>query len=310
MKKATDYITKARPGINTMRTLRSFLDTNEPKLVYFLHHTWDLQQRAITYKELREAILNGYLPEEYLEQWRQDYSRFVVEHLRPAWVAAMEAAADDIRRRHPQWYFDPYEDGVLEWCNERAAQWVVEITNTQMAGLQSVITRAAFIQDMTVDQLARAIRPMVGLYDQQATANLNYYQTLISNGIKEEKARDLAMKYAAKQHRYRGYNIARTELAFSYNQGSYFGVKQAQAAGYMGQVVKVWSTADDERVCSICGALDGKVIDMDEDFSFKTKLTNPMIHKVPPAHPGCRCGVMYREVAAPEQIINGKLPRR
>jgi len=139
---------------------------------------------------------------------------------------------------------------------------------------------------------------MVGLYYQQAQANMKYFENLIKNGTKEDRALDLATRYAARMHRYRGYNIARTELAFAYNQGSYEGIKQAQAAGYMGEVVKIWSTADDERTCEICGELEGKTIALDEDFDFKTKLATPMnptIRRVPPAHPSCRCAVLYEE---------------
>lgn len=280
-----------------LRKLRAFLDKKEPELVYFLYNNWRLQEKAITYKELREAILAGQLSIEYLQDWQQDYTRFVTEHLRPAWMEAIEAGTREVARKYPDWYFDPYAEGVQKWCEERAASFVVEISNTQWQGLNAVVARAALLEDMTVDQLARAIRPMVGLYDQQCTANLNYYTNLINNGVSEKKAQDLAYKYAAKQHRYRGYNIARTELAFSYNQGAYEAVKQAQEKGYMGEVVKVWSTAADERVCPICGGLNGKVIAMDDDFEFQTKLAGvPKIRRVPPAHPSCRCGVMFKEI--------------
>ena len=120
-------------------------------------------------------------------------------------------------------------------------------------------------------------------------------------GASEQKAQDLAARYAAKQHRYRAYNIARTELAYSYNQGAYEGTKQAQEAGFMGKTVKIWCTADDERVCETCGGLEGKVIDMDDDFPFSTKLaaTHPTIRRMPPAHPGCRCTTIFEEIEPP-----------
>lgn len=287
-----------------LRKLREFLDANEPDLVYFLQTLWHNQGKAITYKELREAILAGALSTEYLEDWQQDYTRFVTEHLRPMWVAAMEAASEEIRRKHPDWYFDPFAEGAVKWCEERAAKFVVEVSETQWLGLQVVVSRAAILENMSVDQLARAIRPMVGLYQEQCTANLNYYTHLINSGMAEEKARDLSLRYAARQHRYRGYNIARTELAFAYNQGSYEGTKQAQEKGYLGQVEKVWCTAEDERVCEICGGLEGKRIAMDDEFGFSTRLAgpaNPTIRMVPPAHPSCRCTVLYEEVAPPQR---------
>lgn len=289
-----------------LAALRAFLDPEEPELVELLVRLWHHQGRAITYKQLREAILYGDLSVIEWEQWQQDYVKFVTLYLRPKYVEAMQAAAEEIQRRHPDWYFDPYAEGVREWCETRAASFVTEVTAAQVDGLRTVIQRAAVIQDMSVDSLSRVIRPMVGLTKPQATANLKYYQKLIEDGMSQKKARDKAIRYASRQHRYRGYNIARTELAFAYNQGSYEGTKQAQEKGYMGETVKVWCTADDERVCQICGALEGSQVSMDEDFDFDTKLAgpaNPTIRRVPPAHPSCRCAVIYKEISPPDYGI-------
>lgn len=296
-----EHIQKATAEATVLRILRSFLDANEPGLVRILVNTWRSQGKAITYKELREAILNGDISAEYLDDWMQDYTKLVADHMLPAWEKAIKAAASVIERTYPLWRFDPMGAGVLTWTASHAAEFVTNSTATQIEGLRAVVRRAAVLEDMSVDELARAIRPMVGLTKQQSIANLKYYETLLQNGVSAKKAQDLSIRYAARQHRYRGYNIARTELAFAYNQGSYEGTKQAQAAGLMGETVKVWCTADDERVCSICGGLEGKVIAMDEDFDFQTKLAgrNATIRRVPPAHPSCRCGVLYKEISPP-----------
>ena len=283
--------------------LRRFLDQEEPGLVYLLTNLRRAQGKAITYKELREAILAGDLSLDYLEQWRQDYSRFVKQHLEPAWIKAMDAAAAKIGEKYPEWNFDPMADGARDWVENRGAEFVTSVSQNQMEGLRAVIRRAAVLEDLNVDLLARAIRPMVGLYYQQSVANMKYFETLIKNGTSPKKALEASIRYGAKQHRYRGYLIARTELAFAYNQGSYEGIKQAQAAGYMGTVVKIWSTADDERTCEECGGLEGKTIGIDDDFDFKTKLSTirtPTIKRVPPAHPSCRCAVIYEEIEPPE----------
>ena len=310
-------IKKSAEEVEVLRKLRSFLDANEPSLVYLLTNTWRHQGKAITYKELREAILAGEISWELLDEWQQDYVRFVTRYLKPAWEEAIAAAALEIEAKYPEWRFDPYSDGVKEWVENRGAVFVTNSTQAQIDGLQAVVQRAAALEDLNVDQLARSVRAMVGLTKQQSVANLRYYNNLIENGVSEKRALDLSIRYSARQHRYRGYNIARTELAFAYNQGSYEGTKQAQAAGYMGQVVKVWSTADDERVCPICNSLDGKQIAMDEDFYFEIKdrngntvrrRINPKLSydsatgKVPPAHPSCRCAVEYREIAPPTPL--------
>lgn len=296
-----EHIQKATAEATVLRILRSFLDANEPGLVRILVNTWRSQGKAITYKELREAILSGDISAEYLDDWMQDYTQLVADHMLPAWEKAIKAAASVIEQKYPLWRFDPMGAGVLTWTASHAAEFVTNSTATQIEGLRAVVRRAAVLEDMSVDELARAIRPMVGLTKQQSIANMKYYETLLQNGVSAKKAQDLSIRYAARQHRYRGYNIARTELAFAYNQGSYEGTKQAQEAGYLGETVKVWCTADDERVCSICGGLEGKTIAMDEDFDFQTKLAgrNATIRRVPPAHPSCRCAVMYKEISPP-----------
>ena len=292
-------IKKDVAAVEALKNLRSFLDPREPRLVYLLARTWKNQGKAITYKELREAILSGEISADYLEQWQQDYARFVVKFMEPRWQEAIEAGAMELLKQYPDFNFDPMGNGVLEWTENRAAQFITNCTNTQIEGLRAVVRQAAALENMTVDQLARAVRPMVGLTKAQTSANLKYYTKLIESGVKEKKAQDLSAKYAAKQHRYRGYNIARTELAYSYNKGADLGIRQAQEAGYMGDMVKIWCTADDERVCEYCGPLDGKQIAMDEEFSFNTRLTTPGIRLTPPAHPSCRCTVMYKEISPP-----------
>lgn len=293
--------TKKAQASEALRKLRSFLNREEPELVYFLQTLWRHQGNAITYKELREAILKGELDSQVILDWQKDYSRFVVKYMLPAWKLAMDEATVALSRKYPRFAFDPAVKGVKEWVDTKAASFVTNSVQEQIDAINAVVGRASLMQDMTVDGLARAVRPMVGLTKQQANANLNYYNKMIESGLSEKKALERSIKYSARQHRYRGYNIARTELAFAYNKGQHFGVEQAIRQGYMGHTMKMWCTADDERVCDKCGPLDGKTIEMDDDFDFKTKLeaTNPGIKRTPPAHPSCRCTVLYIEVEPP-----------
>lgn len=284
--------------------LRRFLNAKEPELVYFLQTLWNNQQRAITYKELREAILAGYLSEKLMEEWYQDYSRFVIEKVAPLWQAAMIEANKPFQEALPRYIYNPMQENVIKWTNERAAAFVTNVTRDQVKAMREVIKRATQLHDMNVDELSRAIRPMVGLDWRQAIANQNYYNTLIQNGLKPKDALDRSIRYSARQNRYRAYRIARTELVFAYNQGSYYGTKQAQDQGLLGEVEKVWCTADDERMCSECAELDGKTIGLHDDFDFKTKLIEPGIKRVPPAHPHCRCTVLYREIEPPIQSVS------
>lgn len=288
------HIQKSTEEARVLRLLRSFLDKNEPGLVRILLNLWQAQGKAITYKELREAILSGDLTIDLFQDWQQDYTRFVAKNLQPAWEKAIETAVVELERKYSGWYFNPMRDSVRSWTANHAAQFVTNVTTTQIEGLRAVVRKAAVLDDLSVDELARAVRPMVGLTKQQTVANLNYYENLRSNGVSEKRAQDLSLRYSGRQHRYRGYNIARTELATAYNTGAHEGTKQAQEAGLLGEVKKVWCTADDERTCkNICAPLEGTEVDMDEEFpgisrSWSTHLTAP-------AHPGCRCCILYVE---------------
>lgn len=286
-------IQKGAEEAAVLRRLRSFLDANEPGVVRILVNTWRSQGQAITYKELREAIIAGDISTEYLNDWIQDYNRFVIETMRPAWLDAISAAAQEKAREYPLFSFDPMADGVLEWAKRHAAEFVTNVTTKQIEGLRAVVQRASVLEDISVDELSRIIRPMVGLTKPQTMANMRYYEALRKHGTSEKKARDLAARYAAKQHRYRAYSIARTELADAYNQGAYEGTKQAQAAGYMGRATAKWDAADDERMCPTCGALHGKTVDLDVGFNL------PNGRRLPPAHPGCRCAYLIEEVSPP-----------
>lgn len=200
--------------------LRSFLDTKEPELVKFLVNLWNNQGRAITYKELREAILKGYLTAEFINEWHKDYSKYVVDYVQPLFIEAMEAANEPIIRENLLWHFDSDSPSVKLWNEQNAARFVTSVNNDQIKAIRHVVQRASQLHEFNVDSLARVIRPMVGLNYQQARANMNYYETLIESGVSEKKAIERSIRYSARQSRYRAQMIARTELAFTFNQGT------------------------------------------------------------------------------------------
>ena len=287
--------------------LNNYLDAEDGEPVKWLVRFWGDQQKAVTYKELREAILAGQISETMLQEWQIAYSNLVTNKMKPMWQDATIAAN---RQTTPGgFYFDPTARGAKDWIEEHGGEWITVIQEEQRQAIAAMIERA-YSGDFTVDELARAIRPTIGLNTPQANANINYYEhvkeSLLENnpGMKEataeKRAREAAAKYAAKQHRQRAQMIAETEMAFAYNKGADEGIKQAQAKGYVGKMKRVWSTADDELVCEVCGGLDGTSIDMEEEFDFKGRSLYGGQKQTPPAHPRCRCAVEYEEVEPPK----------
>ena len=293
-----DHIEKTANKDRVLDLLRSYVDGNSPGLVRFLLNTWNSQGNAITYKELREAILAGDIDPKWLEDWMQDYSRFVVKYLQPAWERALTAAGA-LAVEHPDWYFNPAADAVKRWTETHTAELVTNVTTTQIDAIRAVVRRAAVRQAavqnaLSVDELARAIRPMVGLTKPQAEANRRYFEKLIDSGVSTKRAQDLSARYAARQHRYRAMSIARHELAEAYNTGAHEGTKQAIAAGYLPEMVKVWSTSLDEfRRCDACRSLEGVPVGMDDEFVYQSKSGRRTTALKPPLHPQCMCAVMY-----------------
>lgn len=296
-----EHIAKIDEQAEVLRLLRSFLDANEPGLVRFLVNTWQSQGQAITYKEIREAILRGDVDYEWLDDWMQDYAKLVDKVMRPAWEKAIEEGFAAKAQKYPDFYFNPMADGIRAWAATHAAEFVTNVSTSQIEGLRAVIQRAAVLEDLSVDELARVIRPMIGLTKQHSNAVMKYYLKLREKGVTPKRAKDMALRDAARRHRSRAYDVARTELATAYNTGADEAVRAAQAKGYLGEMDKIWSTADDERVCPTCGALDGKRITMDEEFEGISRSWSTRRH--PPAHPGCRCGVLYVPAERPQKNI-------
>ena len=163
---------KSKAGKDALTKLNDYLNANTAAPMYWLHNMWTNQQNAITYKELREAIINGYMDEATLQAWQQDYANFVAVHLKPVWEQAAAAGAATVAAQATGgWIFDAMGDGVTSWVQAHGGEWITAISGESRAAIQALIG-ASTTGQYTVDELARAIRPLVGLTQPQATANL------------------------------------------------------------------------------------------------------------------------------------------
>lgn len=281
-----------------LNRLKAFLAAAEPETVEFLLSNWRAQENAITYKELREAYLAGEITQKQFEKWQKDYAKLITGILAPMWEQAADAAAAELKVQYPDILYEPSVSAGMEFIRQHSAELVTNLAQEQRDAVNALIYHVSGYTAVTPDEAARIIRPCVGLTKPQALANARYREAVKAAYLKqhphgkpgtaEKKAAEAAARYAGRQHRYRAQNIARTELAFAYNAGAYGATKDAQAHGYIGDCVKVWLTAYDERVCPVCAALDGEKRKMDEPFS-----TGKLL---PPAHPSCRCAVAYEEI--------------
>lgn len=311
-------VAKSREAWDVLDRLNAFIGGAGPDVALWLTRLWDDQQRAVTYKELREAIERGFMTQAELDVWQSDYVNFVNSRLRPAWEDAVRAGAASLAAKHPDFFFDPGSQGIRHWMEAHGAEWVTRCTTQQREAIAAMVGLSAS-GSWTVDELARAIRPAIGLNRPQAGAALRYYRNMKDSLLKdnpgmrestaEKRARHAAAVYAQRQHRARAYTIARTELAFAFNKGQDEAVKQAIREGYMGRTEKVWSTAGGS-ACPVCAALEGTVIEVGGEFDFPGRNLYDGYRETPPAHPNCCCAVEYREIDPPQLNWEERSPER
>lgn len=305
---------KRRIQYEALAKLNSFLDASNPRLVRFLVRMWDDQSAAITYKELREALLrSGGLTPEILMEWQQDYSVFLNNNLKPMlWDAVKIGGAGTAASLVHGGTYDPFMTGIENWLTVHGGEWVTQMTVEAQDAIASLTAYSAG-GDLTVDELARVIRPIIGLTEPQANSNMKFYlnrkKEILDRLLEKNpsmkpaeaarqakrRARESAYRYAARQHRERAMTIAETELAFAYNKGADDAVNRLVNEGLLPKMKAVWSTAADELVCEECAALDGVEIELGASFNIRGHELFPGAHRTPPAHPHCRCALAYIE---------------
>jgi len=284
--------------------LERFLLKREPQLARIVaRFTKDLAN-AITYAQIRQALLSGAIDEAWLQKLRVAYSEFIVNTIVPEWEQGVLAGGSYVQLGN-KFVFDPQQVAIRQWAQNRAAELVVDIEDQQRRAIRALVDHAVSSEGMSVDQLAMVIRPIVGLYPSQVVANARYYElvrkTLIKNHPQtpvdriEERARKAAARYAESQHRARAAMIARTELVTAYNAGRYYSVGQAVDQGLLSPVDGVWVTALDERVCEHCKALEGMRVSYGTAVTMVKRRSQMTPVIFPPLHPRCRCVVTYEE---------------
>lgn len=303
---------KARAGNaeEILKKLEDYLRDNEGDPIKILCGFWKDQQDAITYQELRQAVVAGALTAEVFREWSSDYSLLVQNKLRYVWERAASAGSisQPLMSGLSGFSFNLSEPGILNWMQTHGAEFVTVATQEQKDAIAALLARS--VQEKhSVDELAKFIRPCIGLTEPQAKANLRYYENIVktlteqhprtSKETIQRRALDAASKYAEKQHRQRALTIAQTEMATAYNRGTDEGIRQAQEQNLIGKVVKRWCTSGDDQVCDTCRALEGIEIAMDGSFDFG-RFHSSGENITPPAHPRCACAVEYIEVNSPD----------
>lgn len=80
--------------------------------------------------------------------------------------------------------FDATDAGIRNWIKDRGSEFVTNAVEEQKKAIQR-LTMKAVREELTPNELARVIRPCIGLTERQAQANLKYY-----NHIKEQMRKE------------------------------------------------------------------------------------------------------------------------
>jgi hypothetical protein len=84
----------------------------------------------------------------------------------------------------------------------------------------------------------------------------------------------------------RAQRVATTEITRAYTQGQQMAGEALREEYPDVKVVKRWFTNNDDRVCELCGPLDGKEVEIDENFY---EPEDDYLDGNPPRHVNCRC---------------------
>jgi SPP1 gp7 family putative phage head morphogenesis protein len=185
--------------------------------------------------------------------------------------------------------FDLTDPRAIGWAQVRSGLTIKQVNEYSRQAVSKII-QDGLRSKLTMEQVQANIQKVVGLDSRQATALARFYESSIQDGVLKGLSYEEAVVRAEKQSdkyrdrlwKQRAERIARTELAEAANQGRYAAWQDANSQGLIPKGSKKrWLTRPDERMCEICGALDGVVIPLDEVFS-----TGKLM---PTAHPNCRC---------------------
>lgn len=165
-----------------------------------------------------------------------------------------------------------------------AASLVTNVSRETRKAIRTIVEQA-FSEGLAPRDVAKLIKPVIGLSERQAKAVIAQKQKRITQGWTEARAQAEADRYTARLLKARADMIARTEIQKAATAGRQAAWQQARQNGLLGDDMrKTWIVTPDDRLCPICEPMDGVTVAIDEAF-----VVNGMAIDGPPAHPSCRC---------------------
>jgi uncharacterized protein with gpF-like domain len=231
----------------------------------------------------------------------------VREALRAAFSGGAKPVAAEFGLR-----FDVFDEHAVRWAEANAGRLITEINDETRRAVAGMVEQA--VRDgVPPRRLARTIEQTVGLHTRYAQAVHNYKEGLLAQ-VTEQRAEELAGRYARRLLRKRAETIARTETIRAMSEGQLDGWREAADEGVLqtGRSQREWVVTTDDRLCPECAPMEGQIVaftdafvssEVAEGFSvtpgYEDRVTitgtKPRVSNVttmtPPLHPNCRCAV-------------------
>ena len=181
--------------------------------------------------------------------------------------------------------FDITNPRAVQAARTLGAELVTNVSNTTRTTIRNLI--ADVIEgNQSLAEAKKIIRQRAGLLPQHAEAVKRYRDNLVTSGTKAQQANKMADKYARRLLKYRAEMIARTEVSRAMSLGQTETWNQARDNDLIPpDTLRVWITTPDERLCSICGPMDGETATLDGVWD----TMNGQVSYPSAIHPQCRC---------------------
>ena len=123
--------------------------------------------------------------------------------------------------------FDPIGVAAVSWAEEHSAKLVTQITDRTMKAIRAYVAKGLNM-GKSIKAIARELRPLVGLTENQLFAVAHYHEHLIANypEYTATRQKEMADVYARRLHRRRADLIAVTETRDALWEGVFQGFEQ------------------------------------------------------------------------------------
>jgi len=199
------------------------------------------------------------------------------------------AGAAELRRLDLPLSFELDNPYATRFALTQTAEMVKAVTAETKKAIRAVVG-AGFVEHYPPRDMAKLVKPMIGLTAPDARAVRNRAAKLAKDDLSPERVQELTERYADKLLRRRCENIARTETINSLSAGNNAAWRSADEAGLLPKgTEREWmATPTSGRTCTICARLHGKRIPLDGTYTHPVTGA-PISHPGGEAHPSCRC---------------------